>query len=393
MTSASFFPPARRRLRLGVVGGGRGYIGRVHADGAKLSDRWEVVAGALSSDPIVAESAGAEWMLPRDRIYRNFQEMATREATRPDGIDAVAVTTPNATHYEACVAFLDKGMDVICDKPLTTRLADAVDLVERQRRTGLVFGVTHAFAAFAMVRQAREMVRAGELGRIRHVHIEFTQDWAVAPIAPGHKGGQWRIDPERAGPSFTTADIGVHAHHMACFVTGMTMTGLRAELLVCGADKPLDDTAFMHVRYDDAVPGTLFVSQAAAGADCVIRLRIFGDKAGLDWDMQTPEILHFKRLNAPPQTIIRGQGVGISAAASRFNRQPRGSPQALIDAWASLYTEFAIAIEARRAGTQLPPDLLAYPTVLDGARGVKFVEAAIKSHRACSAWVDCRLEL
>jgi predicted dehydrogenase len=332
-------------------------------------------------------------MLPRDRIYRNFQEMATREATRPDGIDAVAVTTPNVTHYEACVAFLDKGMDVICDKPLTTRLADAVDLVERQRRTGLVFGVTHAFAAFAMVRQAREMVRAGVLGRIRHVHIEFTQDWAVAPIAPGHKGGQWRIDPERAGPSFTTADIGVHAHHMACFVTGMTMTGLRAELLVCGADKPLDDTAFMHVRYDDAVPGTLFVSQAAAGTDCVIRLRIFGDKAGLDWDMQTPEILHFKRLNAPPQTMIRGQGAGISAAASRFNRQPRGSPQALIDAWASLYTEFAIAIEARRAGTQLPPDLLAYPTVLDGARGVKFVEAAIKSHRAGGAWVDCRLEL
>jgi predicted dehydrogenase len=237
------------------------------------------------------------------------------------------------------------------------------------------------------------MVRAGELGRIRHVHVEFTQDWAVAPIAPGHKGGQWRIDPDRAGPSFTTADIGVHAHHMACFVTGMTMTGLRAELHVCGADKPLDDTAFMHVRYDDVVPGTLFVSQAAAGADCDIRLRIFGDKAGLDWDMQTPEILRIKRLNLPAQTFVRGEGAGMSAAASRFNRQPRGSPQALIDAWASLYTEFAVAIESRRMGIPIPPDLLAYPTVLDGARGVKFVHAAIESHQAGGAWVDCRLKL
>jgi predicted dehydrogenase len=317
--------------------------------------------------------------------------MAAREAARPDGIEAVAVTTPNASHHEACIAFLDRGIDVICDKPLTTRLVDALDLVDRQRRTGLVFGVTHAFAAFAMVRQAREMVRADELGRIRHVHVEFTQDWAVAPIAPDHKGGQWRIDRELAGPSFTTADIGVHAQHMACFVTGMEMTRLRAELHVCGADKPLDDTAFMHVRYDDTVPGTLFVSQAAAGMDCAMRLRIFGNKAGLDWDMQVPEILRFNRLNAPAQTIVRGPGAGMSAAASRFNRQPRGSPQALIDAWASLYTEFAIAIEARRAGSQLPPDLLAYPTVIDGARGVKFVEAAIESHQAGGAWVDCRL--
>ncbi|SEF15288.1 Predicted dehydrogenase [Rhizobiales bacterium GAS191] len=391
--SAASFPPPRRRLRLGMVGGGRGYIGRVHADGAKLSDRWEVVAGALSSDPATAEATGAEWMLPVDRIYMNFHDMAECEAARPDGIEAVAITTPNSSHHEACVAFLDKGIDVICDKPLTTRLADALDLVERQRRTGLVFGVTHAFAAFAMVRQAREMVRAGELGRIRQVHVEFAQDWAVAPIPPDHKGGQWRIDPARAGISFTTADIGVHAQHLACFVTGMEMTKLRAELHVCGADKPLDDTAFMHVRYDDAVPGTLWVSQAAAGNNCALRIRVFGEKAGLDWDMEVPENLRFSRLNEPAQTIVRGAGAGMSAAATRFNRQPRGSPQALIDAWASLYTEFAVAIEARRYGGDVPPGLLNYPTVVDGAQGVKFIEAAVESHRAGGAWIDCRLKL
>src|SRR5258708_3128081 len=174
------FPGPRRRLRLGFVGGAGGFIGPLHADGARLSGRWDVVAGALSSDPVVALAAGKEWNLAGDRTYASYAEMAAKEAARDDGIDAVAVTTPNATHHAICVAFLERGIGAICDKPLTTTLADALDLVERQRRTGLVFGVTHGFAAFAMVRQARAMVRARELGRLRQGHVEFSQDWAVA---------------------------------------------------------------------------------------------------------------------------------------------------------------------------------------------------------------------
>jgi len=358
-----------------------------------LSGRWHVVAGALSSDPDTARAAGAKWNLPPERSYASYSEMAVRERARPDCIDAVAITTPNATHHSICVAFLDQGIDVICDKPLTTNLADALDLVERRRRAGVVFGVTYGFAAFAMVRQAREMVRAGELGRIRQVHVEFSQDWAVAPIPTDHKGGTWRIDPELVGPSFSTADIGVHAHHMACFVTEMDLTKLRADLHVCGAPKPLDDTAFMQLRLNDDVPGSLWISQAAAGTDCNIRLRVFGEKAGLEWNHEFPDYLHFNRLNEPKQVIVRGEGAGMSAAASRFNRVPRGNPQGWIDAWAGLYAEFAIAIEARREGRNVPAGLVAYPTVEDGARGIKFLEAALESHRAGGAWVDCRLKI
>jgi predicted dehydrogenase len=385
------FPPPRRRLRLGLVGGAGGFIGPLHADGARLSGRWEIVAGALSSNPDIALAAGPEWNLAPDRTYRSHAEMASKEAARADGIDAAAVTTPNNTHHPICVAFLDRGIDVICDKPLTTNLADALDLVARQRRSGLVFGVTYGFAAFAMVRQAREMVRAGELGPIRQILVEFSQDWAVAPITPDRKGQSWRIDPARAGPSFTTADIGVHAFHMASFVSGLEATRLRADLHVCGAPKPLDDTAFVQLRFADEIPGSLWVSQAATGQDCNIRLRIFGEKAAIDWSHEDPDRLQLRRLNQPPQTIIRGPGAGMNAAGTRFSRVPRGNPQGWVDAWAGLYTEFAIAIEARREGVELPAGLLAFPTVVDGARGVRFLEAALESHHAGGAWVDCRL--
>jgi predicted dehydrogenase len=389
--SLETFPPPRRRLRLGMVGGAGGFIGPLHADGARLSGRWDIVAGALSSDPDRALAAGKDWNLPADRTYRSYGEMAAAESGRRDAIDAVAITTPNDTHHPISVAFLERGIDVICDKPLTTTLADALDLVARQQRTGLVFGVTHGFAAFAMVRQAREMVRAGELGRIRQILVEFSQDWAVAPITPDRKGQYWRIDPARAGPSFTTADIGVHAFHMACFVSGLEATRLRADLHVLGAPKALDDTAFMQLRFGDDVPGTLWVSQAAAGEDCNIRLRIFGDKAAIDWSHEDPDKLRFKPLNEPPRLIARGPGAGMNAAGLRFSRVPRGNPQGWIDAWAGLYTEFAVAVEARRDGIALPAGLLDFPTVVDGARGVKFLEAALESHHHDGAWVDCRL--
>ena len=385
--------PGVRRLRLGMVGGGTGFIGPIHADGARLSGRWNVVAGALSSNPDKARKAGGEWGLAPDRIYVDYRDMAASEAAREDGVEAVAITTPNANHHAACVAFLERGIDVICDKPLTTNLADALDLVARQKKLGLIFGVTYDFASFAMVRQAREMVRAGEVGRIRQILVEFSQDWAVEPITPDRAGQYWRIDPERAGPSFTTADLGVHAFHMASFVSGLEATELRAELFVCGADKPLEDTAFVQLRFAGGVPGSLWVSQAATGTDCNIRIRIFGDKAGLEWSHEEPDQLCFNRLNQPAQIIKRGQGAGMAVVAERFSRIPRGNPQGWVDAWAGLYAEFATVIAARRAGMPIPQSAVDYPNVVDGARGVKFVEAALESHRAGSAWTDCRLEL
>ena len=375
------------------MGGGRGaFIGEVHANGALLSKRWEIVAGALSSDPAVARQSGRDWLLPEDRIYTGYREMAAVESRRPDGIEAVVITTPNHSHHAIARTFLEHGVDVILDKPLTTTLADALDLVALQRKTGLVLGVTHAYAAHVMVRQAREMVANGELGALRQIHVEYFQEWALPPPSPERKGAAWRLDRSKAGASFTTADIGTHAHHLACFATGLEMTRLRAEFHVSGAPKPLEDTAFMHVRFEGEVPGTLMVSQAAAGTHCGLRLRVFGAKASLEWEQESPEFLRLKPFDEPSQTISRGLGAGMGVEASRFVRMPRGHPEALTDAWGNLYTELAIAVEARRSGRSLPEGLLRYPTVLDGARGVKFVEAAIASSAAGGAWTDCRLD-
>lgn len=381
------FPAARRRLRLGIVGGGAGsFIGLVHANGARLSNRWDIVAGALSSRPEVARESGKTWFLPEDRTYTDFRTMAAAEAARPDGIDAVAITTPNDTHHPIARAFMEQGIDVISDKPLTTTLADALDLVALQRQTGLVFGVTYSFAGHAMVRQARQMIAEGAIGKIRQVHVEYFQEWAI-DVADA-----WRLDKAKGGPTFTTADIGTHAHHLACFVTGLEMTALRADFHVTGSPKPKEDTAFMQVRFGD-VPGTLMVSQAAAGAQCGLRIRVFGETAGLEWDQENPEYLRFNPVGQPAQIISRGFGSGMGVEASRFVRMPRGHPEALTDAWANLYTEFAIAVAARREGRTLAPGLLRHADVVDGAKGVCFVEAAAASAASGGAWTDCRLKL
>jgi predicted dehydrogenase len=384
------FPPPSRLLRLGFVGGGEGaLIGAVHANGARLSNRWQITAGALSSDPERARRSGKEWMLPEDRIYTDFREMAAKEGARPDGIDAVVIATPNHLHHPVAAAFLDAGVDIISDKPLTTNLDDALDLVRRQAESGLVFGVTYAYASHAMVRQARAMISAGMLGDIRQVHVEYFQEWAIG-LTDEEGRRPWRLDPAKVGNAFTVGDIGTHAMHLAAFATGKDVEQVRALFHVSGQPKALEDTAFMHLRFEGGIPGTLMVSQAAAGTQCGLRLRVFGALAGLEWNQENPEFLSFTPLDSPTQIIGRGYGAGMLPAAVRFVRMPRGHPEALTDAWANLYTELAVAIDARRVGRTLPEGLLAYPTVVDGARGVKFVEAAVRSN-ATGDWVDCRL--
>lgn len=382
-------PQPDRRLRLGFVGGGRGaFIGEVHAMGARLSNCWDVVAGALSSDPATARASAKDWYIAADRAYDDFRVMAEREAARPDGIEAVAIVTPNHLHHAVAAAFLDAGIDVISDKPLTTTLADAVDLVGRVERSGLVFGVTHAFAAYPMVRQARAMVAAGELGRIRQVHVEYVQDWLTEPLPAGHKQSAWRLDPSLGGPVGCAGDIGTHAHHLATFVSGLRMTRLRAELLVCGAPKALDDTVFVNARYEGDVPGLLWATQVAPGNPCGLRLRIYGAKAGLEWDQENPECLRFDVFGEPPRILSRGVGAGTRPEAIRLTRTPRGHPEGWLEAWANLYAEFAAAIDARRRGRKLPPGLVDFPTVVDGARGMQFIDAAVKSDAVGGAWVD-----
>jgi len=387
-------PKLPRRLRLGVVGGGRGaFIGEIHAMAARLSNCFDIVAGALSADPERARLSARDWYIPDDRAYTDFRQMAHAEAAREDGIEAVVIATPNHLHHAVACAFLDAGIDVICDKPLTTALADAVDLVERVRQSGLVFGVTYAFAAYPMVRQARAMVQAGDLGRLRQVHVEYVQDWLTEALPPGHKQAEWRLDPDRAGPVGCAGDIGVHASHLATFVSGLRLTRLRAELLVCGHPKPLDDTIYASARYEGDVPGLLWATQVAPGNACGLRLRLYGDRAGLAWDQENPEVLRFDVFGEPTRLITRGVGAGVGAAAMRLTRTPRGHPEGWIEAWANLYAELAVAIDARRRGAGVAPGLLDYPSVVDGARGVQFIEAAVDSSKAGGAWVELTDEL
>ncbi|MCO4836731.1 MAG: Gfo/Idh/MocA family oxidoreductase [Oceanospirillaceae bacterium] len=382
------FPPASRRLRLGFVGGGQGaLIGEVHANGARLSNRWDIVAGALSSNPQRAQASGKAWMLDDDRIYSDYQDMAQKEAARADGIEAVSIVTPNHLHAPIAKAFMDVGIDIISDKPLTTSLEEAQSLAKAQARSGVVFGVTYAYSAHIMVRQAQAMVRRGDLGDIRQIHVEYFQDWAMNVTDQG-ENAPWRLDVAKNGPSFTVGDIGTHAEHLARFVSGLSIEAVRADFHVTGKPKALEDTAFMQLSFAGDVPGTLMVSQAMAGSQCGLRLRVCGTKASLEWHQEQPEILHLRAIGAAEQIISRGHDAGMIADTQRLLRMPRGHPEALTDAWANLYLELAVAVQARREGRALPKDLLAYPTIADGVEGMRFVEAAIVSN-ATDAWVFC----
>ena len=382
------FPTPSRRLRLGFVGGGQGaLIGQVHANGARLSNRWDIVAGALSSNTQRAKASGKAWLLADDRVYSDYLEMARAEAAREDGIEAVSIVTPNHLHAPIAKAFMDVGIDVISDKPLTTTLEEALSLAKAQDDSGVVFGVTYAYSAHVMVRQAQAMVRGGDLGDIRQIHVEYFQDWAM-DITDQGDDAPWRLNVAQNGPSFTVGDIGTHAEHLARFVSGLRIEAVRADFHVTGQPKALEDTAFMQLRFEGGVPGTLMVSQTMAGSQCGLRLRVCGTKASLEWHQEQPEFLHLRAIGAPEQIISRGHGAGMSPATERLLRMPRGHPEALTDAWANLYLEFAVAIQARREGRELPTDFLAYPTIADGVDGMRFVEAAIKSNLT-DAWVSC----
>ncbi|MEM7445336.1 MAG: Gfo/Idh/MocA family oxidoreductase [Pseudomonadota bacterium] len=381
------FPRLSRRLRLGVVGGGR--ISATQAMAARMSDRWEVVAGALSSDPATAKARAVDWYLPEDRCYPSFQDMAKAEAQRSDGVDAVMVTTPNHVHYEVSKAFLEAGIDVLCDKPLTNVLSEAIELVRLTGETGQVFGVCYVMSCFPMVRQARKIVSDGGIGKINQIHVEFMQDWMVPDDVDEADHVKWRLDPAKSGSTSCTGDIGTHAQHLASFVSGLELTHLRAEMHVCGSPKPLEDTVFMMTRYEGDVPGTLMATRLAPGNRGGLRLRIFGSEGGLEWDLENAEYLKHNRFGEPDRVLSRGHGHGVDGDVERLVRTGRGFPEGIIEAWGNLYTEFALAVSARRDGIVTPTDWLSFPTVESGAQGVRFVETAVDSHKSGGAWVAC----
>jgi predicted dehydrogenase len=374
-----------RRLRLGMVGGGPGaFIGAVHRIAARLDDRYELVAAALSSNAERGLAAAEELHIPR--AYRSFDEMASAESKRPDGIDVVSIVTPNHLHHAPAKAFLEAGIHVICDKPLTTTLEDALDLAEIVKRTGLVFGLTHNYTGHPLVRQAREMVAAGELGAIRVVQVEYAQDWLATPLErTGQKQAEWRTDPTRSGPGGSLGDIGTHAYNLACFVTGLACEQVAADVTTFVPGRRVDDNVQVMLRFSKGVKGGLWASQVAAGNENNLRLRVYGEKAGLEWRQEDPNELSFTPLGQPRRTIRRGSA-GTGRAAAHATRIPSGHPEGYLEAFAQLYRDLAEQITARQENRPADPDSLLVPSVSDGVEGVRFIKAVLESSRRASAW-------
>lgn len=374
-----------RRLRLGMVGGGQGaFIGAVHRTAARLDDRYELVAAALSSDPRRALDSARELLIAR--AYANFSEMAAEEAKRGDGIDAVAIVTPNHVHHTVAMAFLKAGIHVICDKPLTTTLADAEDLSKTVAQTGLIFGLTHTYAGYPMVRQMREMVLAGGLGPVRMIQVEYAQDWLSTPLEQtGMKQADWRTDPTRSGPAGCLGDIGTHAYHLACFTTGLSCEQVAADVTTFVPGRRLDDNVQVMMRFSGGAKGNLWASQIAPGNENHLALRIFGEKAGLTWEQENPNYLTFSPLGEQPRLITRG-GPGAGAAAGHATRIPSGHPEGYYEAFAQLYTDIAEQITARIEKRDPSPRAMLVPGVNDGVDGIRFIDAVLRSSRNGSAW-------
>jgi predicted dehydrogenase len=382
-----------RRLRLGVVGGGPGsFIGEVHRIAARMDDHFEVVAGVLSRDAARSRAAAAAIGIAPGRAYADHAELIAGEAARPDGIDVLAIMTPNGLHHAAARDALAHGLDVICDKPLTSNLADALDLVRRVRESGRVFCVTYNYSAYPMVRQARAMVQDGTLGAIRQVQVEYIQGHLAAPTeADTDPAAAWRFSAEMCGPSLVLGDIGTHAHHLASYVSGQALVEVAAEVGSAVPGRKVDDFAHLLLRYDGGARGSMWVTNSAAGGEHGLAVRVFGEHGGLEWHQEEPNHLLWRRRDGFPEIMTRGRP-GLCAAAQRATRVALGHPEGYFEAFANLYRGAAAAIVARRTGGTADP-LLDFPTVEDGARGVRFVEAAVESHRHGGRWTDCRLEL
>ncbi len=376
------------KIRLGMVGGGQGaFIGAVHRIAARIDGEYELVAGALSSNPERSLASAVELGIDPSRSYATFAEMAKAEAKRPDGIEVVAIVTPNHVHFAAAKAFLEAGIHVICDKPLTSTLSDAKKLAVVAKKSGKLFVLTHNYTGYPMVRQAREMVAKGMLGKIRLVHAEYPQDWLTEAIEhTGQKQAAWRTDPKQSGAGGATGDIGTHAYNLGCFVSGLELDSLAADLDAFVPGRVLDDNAHIMLRYKGGAKGMIWCSQVAPGHENGLKIRVYGTEGGLEWVQADPNYLWFTPFGEPKQLLTRG-GAGAMASANRVTRIPGGHPEGYLEGFANIYTEAAKAIRSvRKKSGKIPKDVI-FPTVDDGVAGVAFVEACVKSSKKNGAWV------
>ncbi|MAM62828.1 Gfo/Idh/MocA family oxidoreductase [Maritimibacter sp. UBA3975] len=373
------------RIRLGMVGGGNdAFIGGVHRIASRIDDRFELVAGALSSTP--EKSSASAKVLGIPRSYGSFEEMAEAEAAREDGIEAVSIVTPNHVHAAAAKAFLAQGIHVICDKPLTSTMEDAEALEQAVAKSDALFVLTHNYTGYPMIRQARDMIAKGELGQIRIVQAEYPQDWLNGPAEnEGVKQAEWRTDPARSGAGGSIGDIGTHAHNLACFVSGLQVESLAADLQSFGAGRTLDDNAHMLLRFKGGARGMLWSSQVAPGNENALKLRVYGEKGGLEWSQEDPNYLWFTP-DGEPKRLLTRNGSGATEASQAVSRIPGGHPEGYLEGFATIYREAADAIRAVQGGADPASAMGVLPGIAAGMDGMRFINACVTSSKNDAVW-------
>ncbi|MGK7868079.1 Gfo/Idh/MocA family protein [Falsiroseomonas sp. E2-1-a20] len=370
-----------------MVGGGQGaFIGGVHRIAARIDDRYELVAGAFSADPARAHTSAAELHVAPERSYESWREMVAREAAREDGVEVVAIVTPNHLHAGPAIAFLQAGIHVICDKPLCHTMADARSLEQAVMTSRALFALTHNYTGYPLIRQAREMVAAGTLGDLRIVQVEYAQDWLTNALEDtGQKQAAWRTDPQRSGAGGSIGDIGTHAFNLAEFVTGLQVESLAADLASFVPGRVLDDNAHILLRFGGGARGMLWCSQVAPGQENALRLRVYGTLGGLEWAQEQPNLLLHSPFGEPPRAIRRG-GAGALPAAAHATRIPAGHPEGYLEAFAQLYRDFAEQVTAVREARPPQAACTLVPGIHEGMRGMQFIAAAVGSSQENACW-------
>jgi predicted dehydrogenase len=380
-----------RKIRYGMVGGGRGaFIGAVHRIAAAMDQQIELVCGAFSADPDKSRASGADLFLPPERCYGSFQEMIAAEKRLPEGerMDFVAIVTPNHMHFPPAKLALENGFHVLSDKPATFNLAEARALQKLVKKTGLLYGLTHNYTGYPLVKQARHMVTTGQLGKIRKVVVEYPQGWLATRLeASGQKQAAWRTDPKRSGAAGCIGDIGTHAENLAEYITGLQIEELAADITTFVKGRALDDDGNVLLRFRGGAKGVLHSSQISVGEENNLNIRVYGEKGGLEWHQKEPNTLLVKWLDRPMEVYRTANGY-LCDAAKAATRTPPAHPEGYLEAFANIYKNFANAIRARLEGRKLAPDDPAndYPKIEDGVRGMAFIEAVVKSSKANAKW-------
>lgn len=380
-----------RKLRMGMVGGGSdAFIGAIHRLAANMDGQIELVCGCFSANPDISMSSGKSYYLPENRVYGNYFEMFTREAGLPphERMDFVTIVTPNHAHFDPAMKALENGFHVVIDKPITFTLEEAKKLREKIRETGLILALTHTYSGYPVVKEARERIKRGDLGEIRRIYVEYPQGWLSAKVEDkGNAQASWRTDPKRSGKAGCMGDIGTHAFHLTEYITGLRATELCAELNVFVPGRQLDDDGAALIRFNNGARCVLMATQVAAGEENAIKIRIYGEKGGMEWTQAEPNTLWLKWTDRPVEMVRAGQGY-LGPVARHNTRTPAGHPEGYLEAFANIYWNFSLTLRAKLDGTTPQAEWLDFPSADDGVRGMQFIETVVKAGYADSPkWV------